>query len=738
MASGETSIAFVLSVLTGDTLLVRYCEKTENKYAVIILPIACAPTFSIFLNSAADDPFALESLNFLRQRIENKRVLIGPSYPNKGPKIFTHQTLGSLPISINSVNLLNDPHGDIDAYLIKNGFACIREDVHNNDPSNQSWLSHYGQLQETAIANKLGIWGGNPESVDYHSKNQFESVIISINNDFTFKLLSPNINVELAGVTQKGRTRSQDFNIFLGENVLFHKVTVRILQRLPGAPTPLVSISINNFDLAILLLTSNYVAMNEITSHFLDNENDIRQIMISNTKQFDHEFTATVTKILSSNSFLVEDCKTIVLSHIIVPKFDFLNSLQDAGGIEAFRFLRDNLLYKTVSIDITIDNGSEIYGVVTVDNKNINQLMVKQGYAKIAQSRIQGNPPFMDDMKLDNEAAKRSILDIHSDKPKPANQKDVGILYDVVSINEITIYINDKLTIFELTNLTTSNFSYSNIYKCTEILKSKFLFHDVLIQRNGAIIDLSSNQDIRIPLLENGLATLVVPEEDLSSAVEKGKTANKTTAKPLSTLNFDDPFVIRRVISPTTFIVQAQSMLLTQLHKKLVSIQLHKINTPIIGGIYIVQINQIIYRCNILDSNSYLLIDYGYIFPITIGELHACPEELMAIPPQSFCVSLVGAQKFINELFEKQALKFISNFFDQNDLYDIKLCSPNNSFIIPKVKIFGITNKYCVNNAMIQNGLIKLDQSFDRKTENDLFVIEEEAKNKKIGGWALL
>ncbi|KAK8870399.1 hypothetical protein M9Y10_008281 [Tritrichomonas musculus] len=737
MSTNDNSRAYVLSALTGDTLLVRYCDQ-PHKYGVILLPVACAPQFSIFLNSAVNDPFAVESLNFLRDHIEHKRILIGPpSQSYNGPKVFTHQTLGPLPVSVNSVRLIDDPNEDIDAYLIQNGFACIRENAPLN---NKAWLARYEQLQESAYVNKVGIWSeSRSTTINPQVVNQFEATIISLNSDFTFKLLDPGIDVELAGVTEINSKRSSEllknFKIFLGERVLFHKALIRILQRLPGVP-PVVSISINNFDLAHVLLENNYAAINEITSHLLENEKEIRRNLQLNTK-CEHEFTAKVIKILSSNSFLIDDYKTIILSHIIVPRFDFTRETEKYG-IEAFRFLRDKILYQRVTINVFVDNVGEVYSVVKVGHQNINLLMIKEGLATIAKSRIQGNPPFYDEMKKELDRAIELKIGIHSKQNSYSSNK-IGIVDEITSPTKIKIFIDNDSKIFDLQNLTTTDYSYFNIVKAIDILKSKYLQHDVEIRSDGSIVDIKSNEDLRVPLLKEGLAILSknLSDQTLISAEKEAKSKQIGLHSNLTTkLNFNDPVVITNIIKPTMFVVQSQSEMMAQLHNDFVQNSFQEIERPNIGEIYIVRINGKIYRCKILNDQTYFLIDFGFVFPIKIGKLSVCPNNISKIPPQAFCVSLNGCLTFDNKEHESQAMKFLWNVFDQKNIYNINLISQKENGLIPEVVIYDIPTKNNINAALLKCGIIRINSS-SKINDTELIKAETEAKNAKTGGWSL-
>ncbi|OHT05895.1 hypothetical protein TRFO_26255 [Tritrichomonas foetus] len=784
MSGSENSSAYVLAVLTGDTLLVRYCDQS-NKYGVILLPVACAPQFPMFLNTAVNDPFAIESLNFLREHIENKRVLIGPQidlpsasqsnsqnkkssnkFSSDVIKTFTHQTLGQIPVCVNSVRLIDDLNEDLDAFLIQNGFARIRK---NSPIQNQQWMNRYEQLQEAAYINKLGIWGNPNPPIDPSVSNEFESVIISINSDFTFRLLEPAIDVEIAGITKIGRSsnRSDEFNRFLGERILFHKVNVRVLQRSINSP-PIVSMSIRNFDLATLLLQNHFVTINEITSHFLNEEQELRRISKIKNK-CDHEFQGKVTKILSSCSFIIADPKSgdderkIVLAYINIPKFDFSTNFEK-GGIEAFRILRNKILNQIVNVDVVIDNDGEIYGTVKVSGVNLNIFMVKEGYATISKSRIMGLSPYFNELKHAYDSASSNKLGIHSIDTNNNNSNissgsKIGIIHEILSPTELSIFVDDSLKNYSLQGLKTTDFCVFHTFQAIMELQHKFLYKDVEIQTDLTILELSSKEDIRATLLVHGYAISSVKFTQ-QPLINAENTANSKKFGifdsfpkiELNSFKTNKNVIVSRVLSLTRFILQFQSEIMSQIQTSLIQAQLQKFDAkPKSREMYIINVNGKLYRGRVNNvSSHYILVDYGFVFPVAVGEFYNCPQTISKIPPQAVFVELNDCLPFTSETssiksdseclfddideyseFNDIATKFIWNFFDQKCIFEVKVETFRG--VVPQVNLFDPTQNGNLISFFVQDGLVKLN----KRNDTALAKLEDEAKEKGVGGWAI-
>ena len=729
----EGTKGYVISVLTGDTLIIKLFEK-RNRYAVALLPYACAPQFSMFLNTAMSDPFAIEATNHLREIAEDRIVVLGPPLNYDGPKTFTHQMLGHLPITINKISFFDDPDVDIDALMLQSGYARIRKLNQNN--AEPRVIEAYNRLQEDAFVKKIGIWAVPEPLIDPSTENEFDTIVLALNDDFTFRLLEPAIDVEIAGIAKVNTTRIKELNRFIGEKILFHRATVRILQRIPGSPF-LISMSIKNFDVATMMIENRFAVINDITSHFLSGEKRLRNLSkLDNIS--DHEFSVKVTEILSSNSFKADN-KVFILSYINVPKFSFKGK-SEPFGLEAFRYLRNKILNQTVNIDVVIDNDGVIYGVVKVGSQNINYQMVKDGYASIAKSRIQGFPPNIKEYKVYYDSAVSYKAGMHGNSPNPLNAK-LGIIHDIISPTEISIYINGSLKIFELQNLTSQDFSFSNALNAVNLLKLNYLQHDVEIV-NGSIIDVKSKEDIRTPILSQGLmtpiSTFAKKDLSLSQAEEKGLEKIKIRLNYISKtgINFQDPVIVTNVLSPTFYAVQLQSKEMKQIQTLLLQTSLKQLTNFKNDEVCIANINGKLYRCVIFNYNdnsntgSYCLVDYGIILPLSVGTIYDCPLSIIKIPQQCIWVSLNNCTSFDDDEFNEYSMRFIWNLFDKKATYDVKVVSSNS--IVPKVTMIDNLYNVDIQKALLHNGIIKLKPG---EKDPELIAIERECKNKNIGGW---
>jgi endonuclease YncB( thermonuclease family) len=730
--------ATVIAVLSGDTLLVKsstaYPPIPHGKslYCVAILPIACAPALAIFSQGAENDPFALEALEHLRGLLQGRQVQLTHVAPC--PPTFVHQTLGDVPAATFVVTLLGGAGEMVDHQLIAAGWARVR-------PASQIPRRFAAQVrhdaEEAALRRKIGVWGDARPRIDPMVAAQFDSVIVGLNRDFTFKLLEPPIDVELIGVAENPDADPAEFALFFGEYVLFQKAAVRILGRGLSALL-VVSMAVAGHDLSEVLLNEGLALLNEITARHMSDVERFREPPLD-----EGAFQGTVTAV--SNWTVVVNSPTgerrIVLASLHHPPFEFHRRFEHRA-FDAWRFLRDAVLGKTVEVTLL---GPHV-GQLSVGGRDVSEMMLRAGVAELGISRIHRRPSNVPALIEANARARSEQKGIYNSsaprKPTPYH----GTVASILSPTELEIYMptNDQYQLkpCALVNVQSEGNNAFIIQKAIRVLTKRFLHREVDVPNNGVIRDPVGLVDPRVLLIRRGLLRAGDhAERELLDAQEGAQKAERGIWNPNfsnETTHFNMPMVVSHILSPTRIVVQMFSDVFQQIQTGLSKL-LIKAREPVKPEtLYVMRVNWRTFRVVLFrkKTQEFFAVDYGFTISREMGGLFECPDDVRRIPPQCICCDLAYVLPFAEPSHCELVVKYMWNIFDSGTLYWMGIVKGG---LIPLVLLREIPDGGLLQAVMLKDGAVKLDRTLASKTAlpDGLEACEKDARRYNLGGWSL-
>ena len=710
----------VIAVLTGDTFIVKFASKLPDPYAVVVLPVACAPSLSVFLRNKPNEPFGVEALEFLRSILQGKRVEIGAALSVGCQTTFVHQHLGELPVRVSSVKLVDDPSVDIDGVMIANGYARIRRDV----TLNRFWRAKYADDEKDAMENRRGFWGEPNPLIDPMVAFEFESAVVAVNGDFSFRLLEPPVDVELAGVCLRD---SANLNEFLGERILFHRVSVRVLQRFVTCPL-IVSMAVDGHDLSDVLLRQKFAVVNPMTAHFVTKivEPDVVERVMG--------FRGTVTKIISSAAVEVRTSfgdVVVKLACVRPPAFDGLN-VNEPFGWEAWKLLRDMLLNEQVEVAVqNYESAKTVLGQILVKDENVNEMIVREGLAKLAISRVHPVPKNFDKLNLAASSATAKGIGIFGPPPEHSVTPHIGTIMEVLGPNDLVAWVfSSKVGVSKRVKLIgMEQIAHDFICFCNgiDILK-KYLHHDIELLSNGTVIDRKTGEDLRIPLVRNGIFGLQAkcsdkPLLDAQASAQAERLGLWRTTLFKDALKQKEACVVTNVITPTRLAVQFQSDSLSRINSVLAKNPLKDYNRPPQADqICVLKVNGKKYRAlPVKDSAKVYLIDYGFMIDYSIGEVYECPEVIRTIGAQCVVVDLAFVKPTGAPV--SQAWRIIG---DKG--YQLDVVSDN---IVPRVVLLELAEGRLLQSSLLLAGMVAIDRSQSPTADYQKELLEMETLAKR-------
>jgi endonuclease YncB( thermonuclease family) len=734
----EVTEGTVIAVLSGDTILVKYpadrpiSDSPESRYVVAELPIACAPALAIFVHRQENDPFAIESMEFLRRLIHGTTVVL--TRQKHSVRTFTHQMLGDIPVGVFSIELA-DSEELIDITLISAGYARIRP-IAEIPARLRIKVNH--NLEDAAVKEKIGVWGEPRPRVDPMTVAQFDSVIVNLNRDFTFRLLEPPVDFELVGVIiNPEREKTPEFREFFGEYVLFQKVVVRILARRLNAPW-VVSMTVGGHDLSAVLLLEGFAKLNELTArHFSDIDRFKDPPMTTGT------FRGRVKAVPSSSSVLVETPsgeRRLFIASIRSRLFDFYSS-GETLGYESWRFLRDAVLGKEVEVTILGPNLAQL----SVNGQDVSEMMLRAGTAELGISRIHLRPSNLHNLIDANRLAKADHKGIYDTAPPKTPLPYRGTVAAILSPTELSIYIpsNDRfqLNTFVLVNVQAEGNDGFIILESIRLLTEHFLHREVEVPNSGIVRDLVTRADPRILLVRAGyLRVGDISERDLLNAQASAKSELLGIWRPTfarDPLQLNLPVIVTEILSPTRLFLQVFSEALRKIQNGLSKLLIKpreqiKPDVP-----YIMRVNSRTFRVVAIgnDTSRLFALDYGFTVPKDTGNLFECPDDLKWIPPQCICCDLAHVALFDDPVHNDWVVKTMWNIFDSGAIYQATVVRPG---LLPAVILREIPDGAMLQAALLRHGAMQLDKAFPPKGAypEGLEKLEADARRYSQGGWA--
>jgi endonuclease YncB( thermonuclease family) len=730
--------ATVIAILSGDTVLVKYSadrpsvDGKQSRYAVAVLPLACAPALAIFSRNQENDPFAIESLEFLRGLLQGKQVML--TREAHMSLTFAHQTLGDLPVAMFSIELLNS-HGSIDITLITAGWGRVRP-ISQIPKRLHSKICH--DLEDAALKKKIGVWGEPRPRIDPMTACQFDSMIVSLNRDFTFKLLEPLIDVELVGVVSNPeREKTREYEEFFGEHVLFQKVSIRVLARVLNSPL-IVSMTVKGHDLSVTLLSEGFAKLNELTARHLSEVERFRDSPITSGT-----FQGKVKSVPSSSCVVVDTPageRRLSVASIHSRQFDF-HSAGEPFGFESWKFLRDAVLGNVVEVTILGPNVAQL----SVNGRDVSEMMLRAGVAELGISRIHHPPSNIPALIEANAIAKSEHKGIYDSSPPKKLTPYQGTVAAVVSPTELSIYIpigdRYQLKTFSLVNVQSESNSGFIILKAIRLLVKHFLHHDVDVPNSGVIYDRATRTDPRVLLVRAGyLCAGESPDRELvaaQAAAQKSQRGIWRPTFPSESIMFNVPATVTEVLGPTRVFLQVLSDVLQKIQGGLSKL-LIKAREPVNPNLpYIMRVNWRTFRVVAMQKTSplFFAIDHGFVVSREMGSLFECPEELGRIPPQCICCDLAHLATFNDPVHNDLVVKYMWNIFDSGALYQVAVVRPG---LIPAVTLREIPDGPLLQAVFLKDGAVQLDRMLPPKGAypEGLEKCEADAKRYQLGGWS--
>ncbi|CAB5297965.1 unnamed protein product [Rhizophagus irregularis] len=464
--------AIVKSILSGDTLILRGRPSGNQPPPERQLNLAYIQAPRLGNQKKEDEPFAFEAREYLRGFLVGKEVTFRVDYniPTTGREYGT--------ILYGNENVTN-----VTQMVIKEGWAKVREDGRKNkEESRGEEIETLIALESDAKSAGKGIWQTqdqeNSRKVNYTLQEEpreyldkykglvVEGIIEQVRDGSSLRVLfippSPapqqylNINISgiKAPIVRKDVPDVEDLIEPFGEEAKYF-VETRLLQRnvkvilegLSGNQAFFASILHPAGNIAEALLTSGLakVADRSITM-VTDGHTKLRAAeSIAKEKQLrlwqghvarnraggdDHEFEATVTRIISGDTISVKHNRTGVerklqLSSIRQPKPK--DPKLPEYNFDAKEFLRKKLIGKTVKVTIDYSkpatDGFEAKDCATIKLGEFNaaEALLERGLAHIIRHRRddEDRSSFYDQLMIAEQKAQNSTKGIHSPKDPP-------------------------------------------------------------------------------------------------------------------------------------------------------------------------------------------------------------------------------------------------------------------------------------------------------------------------------
>ncbi|KAF9348004.1 hypothetical protein BGX26_000533 [Mortierella sp. AD094] len=462
MSSGK---ATVKSVLSADMVVLSGRPRAGGPPPTRNLGLNYIQAPKLGNKDRSDEPFAFAARNYLRKLLVGKEVMFRVDYtvPSTGREYGT--------LYLNQENIAH--------MLVREGWADVRE-VRASEAENVDVEALYSYKAEAQAA-KRGIWaedgsgvrkahynleGDAEEFLEKYKGKPLPAIIESIRDGSTVRacLTLPNgeyqyITLMISGikapVIRQGIANTEDLVEPFAEEARFF-VETRLLQREVRVILEMVGQSGNNFfgtiqhpagniaealvsnglakvaDWSITHVTGGPTVLREAERKAQASKIRLWQDHVSKSKGQDHEFDATVVRILTGDTIFVRNNKgqerKLRLSNLKAPT----RISQPKGGVEiasydheAKEFLRKRLIGKHVHVTIDyVKPPSDQFpeatecATVKVGEVNIGEQLVLRGLADVIKSR-DDRSQFYDQLLVAEAKAKEEGKGKHSTKEPP-------------------------------------------------------------------------------------------------------------------------------------------------------------------------------------------------------------------------------------------------------------------------------------------------------------------------------
>ena len=482
----------VSGILSGDSMIIRFVDTRVEPIQNVCLEHLIAPKYGKTDGTLHDDPHGYESWNFLRNLCIGQPVLVYPPL-NKTQLTRMHPCFGKMPVIFTRVSLPNSSssQNDVGLICVEAGWVKIRA-----PKMRDSYVNSLFSAEAHAKQNHLGIWRPNgfirPLPVHYNTENLlniavFDAVVENIINGTTIALfLLPKhehiiFQIAACRAPSARRDNSSKFGSEAKKFTTFHLLHRSTKVRLISSNSEglFMGTIIDRSDRSIcMLILEGLARFNPNTSDMSPSAIEYERCECEakalkkniwanepdtpiDIKSFDGE----VRRILGSSAIIVDNY-TVQFSCIKTPPF------VPGGGSESYGFEAHNRLRKLLIgqyVHVVVDGAVEnrLYGTVYFKDICVNELLCKEGFAKVA-SPLCGNPSEKIDAikQACSDAAKNKIGIYSAKQVSPMtiddyslntstfiasqqinnlkNKKLIGIVEDILGGNRFSILVPDK------------------------------------------------------------------------------------------------------------------------------------------------------------------------------------------------------------------------------------------------------------------------------------------------------
>lgn len=766
--------AIVKSVQSGDSV-VLVSARNYSQTKLVSLALLSTPRLKSIKNNKKEEPYAFEAREVLRRAIVGKEIIYRVEY-----------TITALARDFCTMKIkTNEGYVNVMKFILEMGFGKLKEERRMTSAADENLfkeLELLTQYEEEARTKMLGLWS-------LQEKEVFELEVCKAMDLMSFKGTALDGIVEQIGDSGCLRIRFKNkicWTSLTGirvpdglENHVKNYMERRLLQRD-------VKVTIESTDGSLLLATVMHPAgniaeflvreglamlnwsLNQITNKNIleslilaEKQAKERKLNIWSTQIEKKEIEGKVTKILSGDTFLIDDVK-VSLSSIKIAKDN------EQIQFEAREYLR-KLIGKNVfaKVDYIRPAHNQYQEQICVSVDDIQERMVKLGLCSVlSHGRNQDRATNYNLLLELEQEAKQKKLGLHGPikEKKITNPKEMlgktvlGIIEHVISATKMILYFpKEQLK-------ATCCISKIRPTQDEEVSKQAFEFMTSFATQRDCVCFLETfdkncfagclevNQvNLAHILLENGFAILYSKTPILEEIELKAKSLKRGLWK-------NDEFKIQKhasyvciseYLDPYNFYIQSMAdqdvQSLTDLMLEITNFEfepLKKIKkNELLIALY--SGDESFYRAKALKITEtgvfVLFIDYGNSEFCKFEDCREMPLNFCCIPPKAFEAKLTYVspsnfqEKFKALTINKKLLANIDVTSPlQLTLFDVEKARKNQSVI-------GLDISTSINHQLLLEGLGFLDTDFVVNLPSDFIEPLEQAvisaKKNRLGVW---
>jgi len=472
----------VKSIVSGDTIIIKgRAVNGPPPEKIISFSNVEAPKLGIQSDPSREEPFALQSRDYLRKLLVGKEV----SYEIDYTTTTNRRDFGSI-----SIPKVIEGETNITRIMVKKGLLKVRK----NDRNNSEEHEYLTQLEQQAQKENKGLWAKDvtagkrevswkidpSEAKAFFNKykgKKLDGTIEQVRDGSTVRVAikipdikfptyqyivllisgirAPVYKKNVPNVEDVVEPFSEEAKYFVETRILQSDVKVVLENYLSNSGNFIGSILHPRGNIAEVLLLEGLARINDQTLMSVtgcdilklrEAENKAKEKKLRIWKDFvskdknlppDSSFNGQVIRIISGDMMVVQNPinnkeKKITLSSIRKPPQEKpqgtgRNAQESGYAYEAKEFLRKKLIGKTVHVKVDyVKEAQENYeerecATVTYKGQNIAELLLSKGLALVIHHGRddQNRSPFYDRLRMAEEEAKEALVGCHSNKEAP-------------------------------------------------------------------------------------------------------------------------------------------------------------------------------------------------------------------------------------------------------------------------------------------------------------------------------